>query len=81
MNLLDLIVGKPLKTSHERAEQIGPSASIPIFGLDALNSAASGPEAALARTPRGLLIHCDTLSCDRTRDLRGTGTTVAASAP
>jgi hypothetical protein len=24
MNILDLIVGKPLKTSDERAEQIGP---------------------------------------------------------
>ncbi len=47
MNILDVIVGKPLKTIDERAEQIGPSAGIPIFGLDALSSAAYGPEAAL----------------------------------
>ena len=48
MNLLDLIVGKPIKTSDERAEQIGPTQGIPIFGLDALSSAAYGPEAALS---------------------------------
>lgn len=48
MNLLDLIVGRPLKSSEERAEQIGPAAGIPIFGLDALSSAAYGPEAALS---------------------------------
>jgi amino acid transporter len=56
MNLLDLIVGKPLKTSDERAEQIGPAEGIPIFGLDALSSAAYGPEAALSLLiPLGLL--------------------------
>jgi amino acid transporter len=48
MNLLDLIVGRPLKSSEERAEQIGPAQGIPIFGLDALSSAAYGPEAALS---------------------------------
>src|SRR5208282_3432495 len=47
MNILDLVVGKPIKTSDERAEQIGPIQGIPIFGLDALSSAAYGPEAAL----------------------------------
>jgi amino acid transporter len=47
MNVLDLLVGKPLATSEERAEQIGPAQGIPIFGLDALSSAAYGPEAAL----------------------------------
>jgi len=56
MNILDLVVGKPIKTSDERAEQIGPSAGIPIFGLDALSSAAYGPEAALSLLiPLGLL--------------------------
>jgi amino acid transporter len=56
MNLIDLIVGKPLKTSDERAEQVGPAAGIPIFGLDALSSAAYGPEAALTLLiPLGLL--------------------------
>ena len=48
MNLLDLVVGKPIKTSDERAEQIGSAQGIPIFGLDALSSAAYGPEAALS---------------------------------
>src|SRR6202035_316346 len=56
MNLLDLIVGKPLKSSDERAKQIGPVEGIPIFGLDALSSAAYGPEAALSLLiPLGLL--------------------------
>ena len=47
MSVVDLILGKPLPTSDERAQQIGTSAGIPIFGLDALSSAAYGPEAAL----------------------------------
>src|SRR5271155_1938792 len=47
MSVLDILLGKPLATSDERAEQIGTSAGIPIFGLDALSSAAYGPEAAL----------------------------------
>ena len=47
MSVLDILIGKPLATSDERAEQIGVSAGIPIFGLDALSSAAYGPEAAL----------------------------------
>src|SRR5271163_756651 len=56
MNILDLIVGKPIRTSDERAEQIGPAQGIPIFGLDGLSSAAYGPEAALTLLiPLGLL--------------------------
>jgi len=47
MSVVDIVLGKPLPTSDERAEQIGASAGIPIFGLDALSSAAYGPEAAL----------------------------------
>src|ERR1700721_991835 len=47
MSLTDSIIGKPLATSEERAEQIGVAAGIPIFGLDALTSAAYGPEAAM----------------------------------
>jgi len=47
MQLFDLVAGKPLATSEERAEHIGPIAGIPVFGLDALSSAAYGPEAAL----------------------------------
>jgi len=56
MNILDLVVGKPIRTSDERAEQIGPIQGIPIFGLDGLSSAAYGPEAALSLLiPLGLL--------------------------
>src|SRR5580698_10570616 len=47
MAILDFLFGSPLPTSDERAERIGPMAGIPIFGLDALSSAAYGPEAAL----------------------------------
>ena len=56
MAIQDRIFGKPLATSQERAEQIGVAAGIPIFGLDALTSAAYGPEAALALLiPLGML--------------------------
>ncbi len=47
MSLFNVLLGKPLATSEERAEHIGPIAGIPVFGLDALSSAAYGPEAAL----------------------------------
>ena len=47
MRLSDLLLGKPLATRDENAEQIGPAEGIPIFGLDALSSAAYGPEAAM----------------------------------
>jgi amino acid transporter len=48
MSIQDRVFGKPLATSEERAEHIGVAAGIPIFGLDALTSAAYGPEAAMA---------------------------------
>ena len=55
-SLLNLLFGRPLATSEERAEHIGPLAGIPVFGLDALSSAAYGPEAALTLLiPLGLL--------------------------
>src|SRR5580692_7057959 len=47
MQIVDLLFGRPLASSEERAEHVGPAAGIPIFGLDALSSAAYGPEAAL----------------------------------
>src|ERR1017187_8835933 len=47
MRVIDFLFGSPLPTTDERAERIGPMAGIPIFGLDALSSAAYGPEAAL----------------------------------
>src|ERR1700739_1741664 len=54
--MLNLLFGRPLATSEERAEHIGPLAGIPVFGLDALSSAAYGPEAALTLLlPLGLV--------------------------
>jgi amino acid transporter len=47
MSFADRLFGRPLASSEDRAEKIGPAAGIPIFGLDALSSAAYGPEAAL----------------------------------
>jgi amino acid transporter len=56
MSISDFLFGKPLATSEERAEHIGVAAGIPIFGLDALTSAAYGPEAALTLLiPLGLV--------------------------
>jgi amino acid transporter len=43
----DILFGRPLPTWDERAEHLGVGTGIPIFGLDALSSAAYGPEAAL----------------------------------
>src|ERR1700742_3757376 len=55
-DILNLLFGRPLATSEERAEHIGPIAGNPIFGLDALSSAAYGPEAALTLLiPLGLM--------------------------
>jgi len=56
MSFTDSLFGRPLATSEERAEHIGVAAGIPIFGLDALTSAAYGPETALALLiPLGLM--------------------------
>ncbi len=56
MAINDVLFGKPLATSEERAEQIGVAAGIPIFGLDGLTSAAYGPEAAMTLLiPLGVL--------------------------
>lgn len=56
MSFTDSLFGRPLATSEERAEHIGVAAGIPIFGLDALTSAAYGPETALSLLiPLGLM--------------------------
>jgi amino acid transporter len=47
MSLTDFLLGKPIASDEDRTERIGAVAGIPIFGLDALGSAAYGPEAAL----------------------------------
>ena len=45
--LLDFLFGRPLASYEDKQEKIGPVAGVPVFGLDALSSAAYGPEAAL----------------------------------
>jgi amino acid transporter len=47
MALLDWVLGRRLATREEAHQHIGPAAGIPVLGLDALSSAAYGPEAAL----------------------------------
>ncbi len=47
MGLADVLFGRPLASDEDAQQKIGPAAGVPIFGLDALGSAAYGPEAAL----------------------------------
>ena len=47
MPLLEHILGRPLASDEDKGEKIGPTLGIPVIGLDALASAAYGPEAAL----------------------------------
>src|SRR5271163_799824 len=47
MSLMDLLFGRPLATDEEGEQRVGVWAGIPMLGLDALGSAAYGPEAAL----------------------------------
>ena len=47
MEILNLLFGRPLASDEEGEQRIGAAAGIPVFGLDALGSAAYGPEAAL----------------------------------
>lgn len=47
MSIIDFLFGRPLRSSEERGEKLGSLGGIPVFGLDALSSAAYGPEAAL----------------------------------
>src|SRR6516162_2015368 len=47
MSLLDYLLGRPLATYEEGEQRVGVIAGIPMLGLDALGSAAYGPEAAL----------------------------------
>jgi amino acid transporter len=46
-SLANLLFGRPLASDEDAEQRIGAAAGIPIFGLDALGSAAYGPEAAL----------------------------------
>ncbi len=47
MSLLGWLLGRRLASDEQEQQQIGPLAGIPVLGLDALASAAYGPEAAL----------------------------------
>ncbi|OJH38033.1 APC family permease [Cystobacter ferrugineus] len=47
MSLTRLLFGRPIPNGEEEEERIGSLAGIPVLGLDALASAAYGPEAAL----------------------------------
>jgi amino acid transporter len=47
MALTDLLLGRSLATDEEGEQRVGVLAGIPMLGLDALGSAAYGPEAAL----------------------------------
>ncbi|MGH9354508.1 MAG: APC family permease [Terriglobia bacterium] len=47
MWLIDLVFGRPLRSAEEGGEKLSSRAGLPVFGLDALSSAAYGPEAAL----------------------------------
>src|SRR6201993_3409205 len=47
MTVLDYVLGRPLASDEEKDERVGSLAGVSVFGLDALSSAAYGPEAAL----------------------------------
>src|SRR5262245_25610576 len=47
MAMLDWLFGRPLATAEEERHRVGVLTGIPMLGLDALASAAYGPEAAL----------------------------------
>jgi hypothetical protein len=47
MSLSISLFGRPLATDEEGERRVGVWAGIPMLGLDALGSAAHGPEAAL----------------------------------
>ena len=47
MSLIDVLLGRPLRSEEDAEQRVGVAAGVPTFGLDALGSAAYGPEAAL----------------------------------
>ncbi len=54
--MIDVLFGRPLASSEDSGQRITPTQGIPTFGLDALSSAAYGPEAALTiLLPLGLI--------------------------
>lgn len=64
MSIANVIFGKPLASDGE-GEKVGPLTGVPILGLDALPSAAYGPEAlltALIPSRRGRAVLRDALT-------------------
>src|SRR4051794_25284323 len=56
MRLFEWLFGRPLRSEEDCQERIRPAAGVPVLGLDALASAAYGPEAALTvLVPAGAL--------------------------
>jgi amino acid transporter len=56
MGIVNVLFGRPLASSEDEGQRITPLQGIPTFGLDALSSAAYGPEAALTiLLPLGLI--------------------------
>jgi amino acid transporter len=47
VSLSDVLLGKPIATDEAETESVGALAGVPVLGLDALASAAYGPEALL----------------------------------
>ena len=47
MEILNLVLGRPLSSAEDKEERVGSFAGVSVFGLDALSSAGYGPEAAL----------------------------------
>ena len=47
MTILDLVLGRPLSSAEDKDERVGSFTGVSVSGLDALGSAAFGPEAAL----------------------------------
>jgi amino acid transporter len=47
MSFRDFLFGRPLSSREEEGQRVGVTAGIPMLGLDALSSAAYGPEAAM----------------------------------
>jgi amino acid transporter len=47
LHIADVLLGRRLRTAEEASERIGPLRGVPLLGLDALSSAAYGPEALL----------------------------------
>ena len=53
MSIRNLLFGRALASREESEQRVGPVAGIPMLGLDALSSAAYGPEAMTLLIPFG----------------------------